>query len=104
MVVPPPQDLRPTAPDCKGSTGDARLRRTRDTDFSNQLALMLAGKVGVAQGLNIAAQEANKALTSSWVEASNEPRVALGDPLAGCRLAAFPRSATPPSYRNSPQS
>jgi ABC-type glycerol-3-phosphate transport system substrate-binding protein len=36
-----------------------------DTDFSNQLALMLAGKVGVDQGLNTAAQEANKALAGS---------------------------------------
>jgi len=36
-----------------------------DTDFSNQLALMLAGKVSVKNGLNIAAQEANKALAGS---------------------------------------
>lgn len=36
-----------------------------DTDFSNQLALMLAGKVSVTQGLNTAAQEANKALAGS---------------------------------------
>jgi multiple sugar transport system substrate-binding protein len=36
-----------------------------DTDFSNQLALMLAGKVSVAQGLQTAAQEANKALAAA---------------------------------------
>ena len=36
-----------------------------DTDFSNELALMLAGKVSVDQGLNTAAQEANKALAST---------------------------------------
>jgi len=36
-----------------------------DTDFSNQLALMLAGKVSVTQGLNTAAQEANKALSAA---------------------------------------
>jgi multiple sugar transport system substrate-binding protein len=36
-----------------------------DTDFSNELALMLAGKTSVDKGLNTAAQEANKALTGS---------------------------------------
>jgi ABC-type glycerol-3-phosphate transport system substrate-binding protein len=36
-----------------------------DTDFSNQLALMLAGKVSVTQGLDTAAQEADKALAAS---------------------------------------
>ena len=36
-----------------------------DTDFSNQVALMLAGKVSVTQGLITAAQEANKALAGS---------------------------------------
>ena len=33
-----------------------------DTDFSNELAEMLAGKVGVVNGLRIAANEANSAL------------------------------------------
>ena len=36
-----------------------------DTDFSNELALMLAGKVSVDKGLTIAAQESNKALAGS---------------------------------------
>jgi len=31
-----------------------------DTDFSNELALMLAGKIGVSAGLQIATREANK--------------------------------------------
>jgi multiple sugar transport system substrate-binding protein len=35
-----------------------------DTDFSNQLALMLAGKVSVSQGIQTATQEANKALAA----------------------------------------
>jgi len=36
-----------------------------DTDFSNQVALMLAQKESVVQGLNTAAQEANKALAAA---------------------------------------
>ncbi len=36
-----------------------------DTDFSNELAQMLAGKVTVDAGLKIASQEANKALSSA---------------------------------------
>jgi multiple sugar transport system substrate-binding protein len=35
-----------------------------DTDFSNEVALMLAGKVSVSAGLNTATQEANKALAA----------------------------------------
>ena len=56
--------LRQATLDGGGPAGDAGYGEL-DTDFSNQVALMLAGKVSSAQGLQTAAQEANKALAAA---------------------------------------